>query len=172
MDLQDSLRRAQEQETAFKEIYDLTIDKVYGFALARLGSKELAKDLCQNVYLALWRALGRFKYISDAHFYAFLFKIVRRQLFRARNTKLVTIELDESWQVAAPAKPWEDYRQLMLVVQGLKPKEQTCIQLRYFQDWKFQDIALALNVTENNAKVIHHRALKKLQLALGENTYV
>lgn len=172
MDLQDSLRRAVSQDVAFREIYDLTIDRVYSFTFLRLGNRELALDTCQNIYLALWQSFKRFTYVSDAHFYAFLFKIARRQVSKVYRAKTVkTLTLDDSFEVPAETQSWEDYRVLLATLQGLKDRERVCLELRYFQDWKFQDIATALNITENHAKVLHHRALKKLQRALGKNIY-
>jgi RNA polymerase sigma-70 factor, ECF subfamily len=171
MNLQDSLSRAEHEDDAFREIYDFTVNRVYAFVLFRLANKDSALDVCQNIYVELWRSLKRFRYVSDVHFYAYLFKIARRQIARARRVKTDTLTLDDTFEIPSGDQRFEDYRVLVSKLQGLKPKERLCLQLRYFEDWAFKDIATSLNITENHAKVIHHRALKKLQRLLGTNIY-
>lgn len=166
MNLETSLNLARADDTAFREIYDLTIDRVYSFVLLRVKNKELALDICQDIYLSFWKSLPNFTYISDSHFYAFLFKVARRQLIRARTKMKETVEFDETFDIPFEDKEKEDYRVLLEKVQNLKENERLCIELRYFQDLKFQDIAETLDISENNAKVIHHRAIKKLKESL------
>lgn len=163
MNLEQSLSLAREDNTAFKEIYDLTISRVYSFVLLRVNNKETALDTCQDIYLSFWKSLPNFKYISDSHFYAFLFKVARRQLIKARAKIVETVELDEIFDIPIEDENKEDYRVLLRGVQNLKENERLCIELRYFQDLKFQDIALILGISEDNAKVLHYRAIKKLR---------
>ncbi len=172
MNLQDCLRRATTEECAFQEIYDMTIDRVFSFTLLRVRNRDVALDTCQNIYLALWKSLPRFRYVSDAHFYAYLFTLVRRTIARVyRAQEIAPLLLEDAFDVPAHIPAWEDYRELLRHVHKLKEKERLCVELRYFQDWKFQDIATALAITENHAKVLHHRALKKLQRSLGFSFY-
>ncbi|MDP2789254.1 MAG: sigma-70 family RNA polymerase sigma factor [bacterium] len=163
MNLEQSLKLAREDNTAFREIYDSTINRVYSFVLLRVRNKELALDICQDTYLSFWKSLPRFEYMSDSQFYAFLFKVARRQLIRARMKMRETVELDEAYDIPIEGEEREDYRVLLSKVQNLKESERLCVELRYFKDLKFQDIAEILGVSENNAKVIHHRAIKKLK---------
>ena len=163
MNLEQCLSVAREDNTAFKEIYDLTINRVYSFVLLRVGNKELALDICQDTYLSFWKSLPRFRYMSDSQFYAFLFKVARRQLIRARTKMRETVELDETYDIPSEDGEREDYRVLLSKIQNLKENERLCVELRYFKDLKFQEIAEILGVSENNAKVLHHRAIKKLK---------
>ena len=74
-----------------------------------------------------------------------------------------TVELDETYDIPSEDGEREDYRVLLEKVRNLKENERLCIELRYFKDLKFQEIAEILGVSENNAKVLHHRAIKKLK---------
>ena len=163
MNLEQSLSLAREDNSAFKEIYDLTISQVYSFVLLRTKDKAQALDICQNIYLSFWSSLPGFRYMGEPHFYAFLFKIARRQISKARRDVHHTVELDEVFDIPVEEDTKEDYRVLLGQVQNLKENERLCIELRYFKDLKFQDIALVLNISENYAKVLHHRAITKLR---------
>ena len=157
---------AAESNIAFWEIYDWTIDRVYSFVLLRTKDPDKTADICQNVYLALWRALPRFQYMGEPHFWSFLFKITRRQLSKS-TANISTVSLDDILDIPAEVDNREDYRKLLSEMNKLKDNERICLELRYFSDLKFQDIARALDTSENNAKVLHHRAIKKLKDNLG-----
>jgi RNA polymerase sigma-70 factor (ECF subfamily) len=163
MNLKTCLELAKVDETAFREIYDLTINRVYSYVLLRVKDRSEASDICQDIYLSLWRSLPNFQYISEPHFYSFLFKISRRQIIKWRMKSTEKVDVDEIFDIPSEDKEGEDYRVLLRKMESLNPKERVCLELRYFEDLKFKDIALALGTTENNAKVIHHRALKKLK---------
>lgn len=163
MNLEQSLSRASEDNAAFKEIYDLTISQVYSFVLLRTKDKAEALDICQNIYLSFWNSLPSFEYMGEPHFYAFLWKIARRQLSKARIQAHPTVKLEEVFDIPEEEIIKEDYRTLLGKVEGLKENERFCIELRYFKDLKFQDIALVLDISENYAKVLHHRAITKLR---------
>lgn len=163
MNLEYSLKEARVDSTAFKEIYDLTINRVYSFVLLRTGDKEVALDICQNVYLSLWQSLGRFKYMGEAHFYSYLFKITRGEISRARKKIKPTVELEELYDIPVEDPAHEDYRALIREMNELKEEERTCLELRYFQDLKFKEVGETLGISENYAKVLHHRAIGKLK---------
>lgn len=167
MNLEQILKNASEDNLAFREVYDLTIKRVYAYVFLRVRNRDLALDICQNIYLALWQSLKNFKFISEPHFYSFLFTIARRQVSKARSKIKTTVTIDEGFDIQAPEVEKEDYRVLLASVRNLKENERLCIELRYFKDLKFQDIAVILGTTENNAKVIHHRAIQKLKRELN-----
>ena len=163
MDLEHILQKAQENEGGFKEIYDLTINRVFSFVLLRIKNREEALDICQNIYLSFWKSLSKFTYISDAHFYSFLFTVARRQIIKARIKKKENIPLDDIYDVEAPEAEKEDYRFLLRQVERLGDNERLCLELRYFGDLSFSQIAENMGIKENNAKVLHHRAIIKLR---------
>ncbi len=166
MNLEQMIERAKANDAAFKEIYDLTINRVYSFVLLRIRDRSEAHDICQDIYSSLWRMLPKFKYISDAHFFAYLFQIARRTLIKARMKSRGKVDLEEIYDIPSDEKENEDYRILLSAIEKLKDNERTVLELRYFEDMKFGEIAAMLGVTENNAKVMHHRAIQKLQKKL------
>lgn len=164
MNLEESLNLARTDNSAFRQIYDLTINRVYFFVLLRTKNREVALDVCQNVYLSLWQSLGKFRYMGEPHFYAFLFTITRRQLSREWKKKNgQTIDIEEVFDIPGEPEAHEDYRVLLAEMDSLKEEERLCLELRYFEDLKFQDIGDSLGISENYAKVLHHRAIKKLK---------
>ena len=163
MDLEQTIEKAKESDSAFKDIYDLTIDRLFPFVLIRVKSREDALDICQEIYLSFWKYLPKFKYMGDAHFFSFIFLVARRQIIKAKIKKRETVPLDDIFEIQAEEEGKEDYRFLIKKLDLLNEKERLCIELRYFSDMSLSDIAQSLNVKEGNIKVIHYRALKKLR---------
>lgn len=163
MNLEHILEKAKENHEGFKEIYDLTINQLFSFVLLRTKDRDKALDLCQDIYLSFWRSLPNFQYMGDAHFYAFLFKVARRQIIKARIKNVEEVRLDDIFDIQAPEAQKEDHRFLLKEIDRLSEKEKLCIELRYFSDLKFSEIASILETTENNSKVLHHRAITKLK---------
>ena len=61
------------------------------------------------------------------------------------------VDLDEIFDIPSEDGEKEDYRNLLQNIQTLKDNERITIELRYFEDLKFEDIALSLGISENNA---------------------
>ena len=158
MDLAKTIEKATEDGSAFKEIYDLTINRVFSFVLLRIKNKDEALDVCQEIYLSLWQSLPGFTFISEPHFYAFLFKVARRRLIKARIKFRNTVNLDEVFDIPGENEEKEDYRALLKTMQNLREKERMCLELRYFEDLKFSDIAETLGI---------NRAIRKLKQKLN-----
>jgi len=166
MDLQDILKNANANDSSFRALYDLTIDRVFSYTVLRIRDKDKAKDICQEVYFALWRALPKFQYITDAHFYSFLFMVVRRRIIKSRIKEHHDASLDEIYDIPDVEERKEDYTFMFKQLGNLKEKERMVVELRYFKDLDYKQIASATGTTENNARVLHHRSISKLQKLL------
>lgn len=163
MSLEEILQKTKTDEAYFKSLYDLTVKRVFSYVVARTRDKEKAKEISQEVYLSLWKSIPNFRYISDSHFYSFLFTVVRRQIIKAGKEKDVNVSIEEFYEIPGEDKEKEDYRNLLSRIQCLSEKERMVIELRYFQDLDFQQISEDLGISLSNAKVLHHRAIKKLR---------
>lgn len=163
--LQDALASAgQGDEGAYRAVYEHLIDRVFTFVRARARSREEAIDIVQDVFVDLWGALPNFRYMSDAHFYSFVFTIAKRKLIRHYNTRthdsLDDIDIHVHPSVDADVHDPDGMRGL---VAQLPEKYRDVVELRYWSGLSFAEIGQQLGLTENNAKVRHHRAMKELE---------
>ena len=167
--MENMLERAKTDESAFREIYDITIDRVFSYTLLRVRSKDDAKEIVQEIYLSFWKSLPKFRYISDEHFYGFLWQVVRRRIIKYRSVKRETVSIEDIYDVPEDVSEKEDYRHLLKYVTNLTEKERSVVELRYFENYAFKEVADALGVTESNAKVLHHRAIANLKKNLNHH---
>lgn len=163
MKLEPLLAKAATDETSFRLLYESTADKLFRYFLARVGNRQESLDLMQNTYAELWKGLAKFRYQSDEQFYGYLFTIARRMTIKSWRLHKLSAPLEQAEDVIVEGGQSEDYRALLQGIRTLKPKQQMVIKLRYFSDFTFAEVALALGITESNAKVLHHRALASLQ---------
>lgn len=165
MNIKDAIQQSATSDEAFKELYLGTIDKLFPFVLLRTRDRAVALDICQEVYVDLWKQTSRFVYSTDEEFFGYLFLIARRKLYKHRRTYRELVSLDEQYDLPdSTASPPEDYRHLLGAVAKLKDRDRRVIELRYFAEYSFDEIARALSISEGNAKVIHHRAIAQLQM--------
>ena len=167
MELETIVANAKKDEAGFRVLYEHTADMVFAYLLSRVRDRQQASELMQDVFVSLWKSIGRLHYRSDAEFYGYMFTIVRREVSRARRSMKDTVSIEECYDIPSDDAAPEDYRHLLRVVESLPEKQRLVITLRYFSDLPFQEIAAMLGITENNAKVIHHRAVELLHTTLA-----
>jgi RNA polymerase sigma-70 factor (ECF subfamily) len=54
-------RAAQHDAAAFRLLYDATSAKLFGFALRILGKRELAEEVLQESFVAIWHNAGTYQ---------------------------------------------------------------------------------------------------------------
>ncbi|QQR82356.1 RNA polymerase sigma factor [Candidatus Campbellbacteria bacterium] len=163
--LADALAKAQlGHEIAFRAIYEHLVDRIFSFVRPRARSRDEATDIVQDIFVDVWGAMPRFTYISDAHFYSFVFTIAKRRLIRHYKTHTHE-SLDDFEQYELPRIEADivDPDGMQKLVNQLSEKYREVVTLRYFSGLSFAEIGDLLGTTETNAKVRHHRALKELR---------
>ncbi|XOB42367.1 MAG: RNA polymerase sigma factor [Candidatus Nealsonbacteria bacterium] len=159
---------------AFKEIFDRLSDRFFAYIFSRTSNRDDSLDIIQETFIDLWNSLKRFKYRSEQSFYGFVFKIAKRKLYHYYRKKQKIISLDKlsEGQLVQEATNQQSSEYVVNHVNALVSKYQDVITLRYWSQMTFKEIAAVLNITENTAKVRHHRALKKLKINLTKSNYV
>ncbi len=169
--LQDVLAQAgQGNDKAFRALYDHLADRIFSFVRPRTRGREESLDIVQDIFVDLWSALPKFRYISDAHFYSFVFVIAKRKLARHYGER-TTESLDDLEVHAHPRVDADitDPDGMRTLVARLPEQYRDVVTLRYWSGLSFAEIGEMLGVSENNAKVRHHRALKLLERLMNEH---
>lgn len=151
-------------EEAFKILYQRHSGKVYGFIYKKTHSKELAMDLTQDVFLKIHR--NRSNYKSEHTFLAWIFTIthsvcidgLRRQKRRKHN--LHGEEGLEQLATEAQIPVRQDFEQALA---ALPEVQQQAVRLRYYEDKDFDEIALSLSTSSENARQILSRGVRAMK---------
>ena len=149
---------------------------LFYFGLRLLGSREDASDLLQDVLMVLCRNLGQYR--GDSSFKSWLFGIANYRAMDMLRRRKPTENDDELQQLTDDAPDiglqLSDEQQRKDVQQKLRelPLEQRLIvELKFYQQFTFDEIAEQLAVSSNTVKSRFYAALDKLRLQL-ENDYV
>jgi RNA polymerase sigma factor (sigma-70 family) len=171
----------QGDQVAFTFLLDLYWNEVYGFMLKRTENETTAEDITIETFSKAFDKIAT--YNPDFQFNTWLIAIAKNvhiDLIRKNKSSLfVEISEDENKQaynIADTTPTVEDeliieqnLSRLLQFIKMLKPHYQEVIQLRYFQEMSYQEIATKIDEPLSNVKIKLLRAKKLLAAIIQEN---
>lgn len=144
--------------------------RLFNHALRLTGHREDAIDLTQDILLAVYRNLHTFR--GESAFAAWLFRIARYRCtdhLRRRRSHEPFEEESEQFR-ADPRDEPEDAatahatnRRLLRAMARLPEEQRLVVELKFFQQFTFEDIAEQVGISPNTAKTRLYTALRKLR---------
>ena len=166
-------RAAAGDAPAFAALYDRHLQQVYRHVYYRVGHRNDAEDLSQQVFLQAWRAMPRYKR-AGAPFVAWLLTIAHNEVIafyrKSRQTNYLEVEPEtrDLWSdPEAQALSQFDRLAVRRAILRLKPEQQQVVMMRFIEHFEYSAIAGALGKNEGNIRVIQHRALNELRRLLA-----
>jgi RNA polymerase sigma-70 factor (ECF subfamily) len=161
-------------QVAFTFLLDFYWNEVYGFMLKRTENETDAEDITIETFSKAFDKIAT--YNSEFQFNTWLIAIAKNVhidiLRKKKASFFIEITDDEdylAYNVADSTPSAEDkliteqnLSQLLQYIKELKPHYQEVIQLRYFQELSYQEIANQLDEPLSNVKVKILRAKKLL----------
>lgn len=169
-DEQRLIEKAKRNNADFRPLYEHYYKPVFLFVLRRIGDKELTADLVSQVFLKALQGIGKYTN-QGVPFSAWLYRIAINEVnmfFRSqKRERFVTVEavmLDHLHEELTSELSVEHLKdRLPTMLQKLSEAELHLIELRFFEQLSFKEIAEMLAMTEVNAKVKVYRTLDKLK---------
>lgn len=166
------IQAAQRQPAQFRVLYDRYYEPIFRFVFRRCAEEALAADLCSQVFLKAMQKLGGYQF-KGVPFSAWLYRIASNEVaqhFRtAQKNRVVSVEdaklgdmIDEMGDESNEALK----EALIPALDSLKEGDLQLIELRFFEERPFKEIADILEITESNAKVKTYRILERLKKRL------
>ena len=166
------VERAKTDDQAFTILYDFYFPKIYGYIYKRVGNFDLAEDLVSATFLKVFTYLGRYNNRGYS-FSAWVYRIATNNLIdhyrKAGRKKIVPLEQAEHIQDEHVDSPdtavvrLQDRELVQRALEDVPEKYQKVLHLKFFADQSNEEIAEALEISENNVRVITFRALKSFQ---------
>ncbi|MEM8584909.1 MAG: sigma-70 family RNA polymerase sigma factor [Bacteroidota bacterium] len=170
------VQAAQTDPSRFKPLYDRYYERIFRYLLRRCEDESTAADLSSQVFLKVLRRLGQYQY-RGLPFSAWLFRIAANELklFYRQNKRRRVVsadlsiygELAEEIEDVSAQERAEREAELRSVLRKLKPAELNLVEMRFFEQRPFAEIAAILDVTEATAKMRTYRLLGKLKTQLS-----
>ena len=153
--------KKKEFETWVKDYHD----QIYTTIFHIVGNEDDALDCTQEVFLKAYKKRSTFR--GDAAPLTWLRSIATHHAinFVTRNKTSFWGEYRE-YEHAAETEVRDERVFQKDWLNHLSKMERKVIEVRIFEKKSFREVAEQLRTTENSAKVLYHKAIKKLQQAV------
>ena len=163
------IQAAQADAARFRPLYDRYYEPIFRYLHRRCDDEALAADLCAQTFLKGLQKLGGYTF-RGVPFSAWLYRIAANELnmhFRAtKKQRTVSLQDGQVERMLTELHEPADHalRDTMIAaLQDLRPAELELIELRFFEQRPFREIADLTGLTEANAKVKTYRTLDRLR---------
>jgi RNA polymerase sigma-70 factor (ECF subfamily) len=162
-------------EAALACLYERYAPVVFGFVRRRVPDRELAEEVCGDVWLGCWRSARAFR--GDSRVLTWLLGIASRQVIMStRGRRRPTVPLDEDLEVVAvesddPAAVVADAAgaaELTAAIQQLPAELYEVVVLAWLHELPYSEIAGAVGIPVGTVKSRMMRARRLLQARVGE----
>ena len=166
---QEIIERSKKDVNAFGELYEKYFDRIYNYIYRQTDDEDLAGDLCSQSFINALNNLPKYEF-RGVPFSAWIYKIagneVNKHYRKNKGKKIFSIEeLKVKELVEAADEGWDEdmINKLIDYMKNLPTDMLQVLELRFFEDKDFKEIAFILDITESGAKMRTYRALDKLR---------
>ncbi|MFA6429329.1 MAG: RNA polymerase sigma factor [Patescibacteria group bacterium] len=172
--------RTKRDPEAFAKLYDRYVVAIYRFVFLKVSSREKAEDLTSDTFLKTWEYLQKDVEIKNIR--ALFYQVARRTVIdhyrhdSIQRTSEEVVTFSEAHTSSDNERVFSDQARerqkieasaeaslLLDRLSGLKEDFQDVLMLRLVNGLSFSDIAVVLEKTPGNVRVIYHRAMKALE---------
>ena len=162
-------RAIAKEQSAFAELYDRHVVRVYRHIYYLVGDAREAEDLTAQTFLKAWEAIGRYKE-RGAPIVAWLLRISHNLTVSYLRSKRDHSELDDTYvdqkRAGNPEEVLDqssDERSVREAVMQLRDEQRQVIMLRFVEEMGYQEVAQVIGKSVPAVRVIQHRALGNLR---------
>lgn len=155
----------EKNEHLIEQILLNNYNSYYRLAYSYVHNEADAGDIVQNgAYKAI---LNSASLKQKSYAATWVYRIMLNEIFRFLNEERGNIPLEEMGMEPAKEDTYENL-DLKQALDSLSPKDKAVIELKYFEELKFEEIAEVLEENVNTVKSRLYRGLKKLKLELSD----
>ncbi len=158
---------------AFAKIYNLFIEDLLSYGYRVTNDRQLIRDSIQDLFLHLWHTRENLTDTDSIRFYLYvsLRNRILRNIEKHNHTSIDTQDLFENIigvlsvedELITTEQYSEQIIQLKRAIQQLPKRQQEIIQLRYYHDFSFEEIAEMMEINNQSVRNLLHRAITELR---------
>jgi RNA polymerase sigma factor (sigma-70 family) len=163
-------RNPDRKNYAFNLIIRKYQERLYWHIRKIVIGHEDTDDLLQNTYLKAWKGLENFR--GESQIYTWLYRIATNEALsflkeKRRKFFLPLINVEKTLISGLESDPYFNGDELQLKLQKailkLPEKQRLVFNMRYFDEMKYEDMALILDTSVGALKASYHHAVKKIE---------
>ncbi|MDE6637349.1 MAG: sigma-70 family RNA polymerase sigma factor [Muribaculaceae bacterium] len=155
----------------FEGIVSHNQDRLFRFAFMRVGVREVAEDIVQDVLLRLFRAMSEGKEIKKPEYFL-LRSVSNACIDYTRRKKPAPIQLEDVVEIQedeADEDITEEFNRINQLLDGLPPNQAETVRLRCYDELPFREIAELQGISEATVKSRYKRAIWYIKEKLNLN---
>ena len=163
------LERSKRNNKAFGALYEKYFERIFNFIYRQTDDEDLTADLCSQTFLNALKNVDKFEYRGvpvSAWFYRIASNEVNKHYRKIKRDKVFSLEevkVKELVQMGEDDWSEELIQKMLEYLKDLPVDMLEVLELRFFEDKDFKEIAFILGITESGAKMRTYRALDRLR---------
>lgn len=165
----DLVERAKRDPRQFGALYDRFFQQIYRFVYSRVREQTAAEDVTSEVFMKALKAMPRYQ-DTGRPFAAWLYQIAVNAIADRYRTQRPAQPLEDfhDLSVAGPslddvAARRDEVRRIWALVEELPQQQRIALVLKFQEDMKIEDIAVAMGKTPGAVKLLIHRGVTRLR---------
>lgn len=165
------MKSEQEHKETFDCLVDMYSGQLYGYLKKRLHSADDVEDILQSVFISFW---AKMPFIDPEKYSSYLFRAAHNKAvnFMKKNSRYVgyeTFKHQETIEHDYEDREEQKRRQITAAFRKLKPKEALAVELQFYQNKSYKEIADIMETTPHAVDSLLFRAKKKLRQLLQDS---
>ena len=163
------LERSKKDPQAFGLLYKKYFNRIFNFIYRQTDDEQLTADLCSQTFLNALKNVEKYEF-RGVPVSAWFYKIATNELYthyrKRKKTKVFSLEevrIRELFEQANDGWDEDMIKRLMNYLKDLPTEMLHVLELRFFEEKDFKEIAFILDITESGAKMRTYRALDSLR---------
>jgi len=154
--------------SAFAELYDAYLEKLYRFVYYRTQHKQTAEDIVGQAFLQAWQKIGSYD-SRKAGFSTWLYQIARNLVIDHYRKVAPVQGIESAWDVSDGTNLETDAESALLVdkikphLSKLTSQQRQVLTMRIWEDLSYKEIAQILGTSEAACKMSFSRAVSELK---------
>jgi RNA polymerase sigma factor (sigma-70 family) len=160
-------RAQQGEQQAFHHLYDNYHRKIFALCWRMLADKEVAEDVCQEVFVQLWQKINNFR--GESKFNTWLHSVatntVLGHLRKNKNwlQRVFSIEHQSVEDVAVELADTFALQELDKQISKLPERARMVFVLFAVEGYRHEEIAQMMGIAVGSSKAQYHRAKRLLK---------
>lgn len=164
------------QNEAFKELVQCYQKPLYYHIRNIVLNHDDADDVLQNTFIKVFSNIGNFK--GESKLYSWMYRIATNESLtfikqKAKKNKISTEELNTKIIDNLAADVYFEGDEIQIKLQKaialLPTKQQLVFKMKYFEELKYEEIAVILDTSVGALKASYHHAVKKIEAFVTTN---
>lgn len=152
----------------FEPLYNKYYESIFRFVYRKTDDESLAADVTSKVFMNAMNGLPKYEF-RNVPFGAWLYRIAHNEVnkhFRSSKKRMLSLE-DDKVNLVMSCEHLEDGEEKLKVlyqlIEALGDEEIKILELKFFENKNFQEIAFILGKKESAVKMRMYRSLQKLK---------